>query len=243
MQFKHGWIYRPIEWVLQTIRPTNQLTSWPTDIVKPAPNVSDTKVKILDTAERMFATQGFAGTTMRNLVKAAGVNLAAVSYHFGSKEELHQAVIGRMASVITERQLAALQALDSAETEPSVEAILMAYIQPGFNYLLESEELRITRAQFMGRCRTEPMPIQERASEEFSVSHGCFLALLQRALPNQSEQELTWKLDMVVTMLIRALTETGRPNMLLRSASQQDAEHAVTELVKFAAAGIRAGSR
>lgn len=190
----------------------------------------------------MFATQGFAGTTLRNLVKEAGVNLAAVSYHFGSKEELHQAVIGRMASVITERQLGAIAVLEATETKPSVEAILTAYIQPGFNYLLEIEELRITRAQFMGRCRTEPMPIQERAMEEFSVSHGYFLELLQRTLPDQSMQELSWKLDMVVTMLIRALTETGRPGMLLRSASEEDVEHAVAELVKFAAAGIRADS-
>ena len=211
-------------------------------LVKSDSNAPDTKVKILDTAEQMFATQGFAGTTLRNLVKEAGVNLAAVSYHFGSKEELHAAVIGRMAQVITKRQLEALQTLEATETEPSLEAVLRAYIEPGMAYLLEVEELRITRAQFMGRCRTEPAPIQQRAAEKFSASHWQFLELLQRALPEQSEAELTWKLDMVVTMLIRALTETGREGMLLRSAAKADLEHAVDELVTFTAAGIRAGS-
>lgn len=213
--------------------------SKPSDTSRP----SDTKVKILDTAEQMFATQGFAGTTLRNLVKEAGVNLAAVSYHFGSKEELHAAVIGRMAEVITERQLEALQVLEANETEPSLEAVLRAYIEPGMAYLLEAEELRITRAQFMGRCRTEPAPVQQRAAEKFSVSHWQFLELLRLALPEQSEAELTWKLDMVVTMLIRALTETGREGMLLRSAAKADLEHAVDELVTFAAAGMRAGSK
>ena len=210
--------------------------------MKTASNHSDTKTQILNAAEQMFATHGFAGTTLRKLVQEAGVNLAAVSYHFGSKEELHGAVIGRMAKVITARQLEALQALEAEQTEPSLEAVLRAYIEPGMAYLLEAEELRITRAQFMGRCRTEPAPIQQRAAEEFSVSHHQFLALLGRSLPEQSEAELIWKLDMVVTMLIRALTETGRPGMLLRSASRTDLEQAVDKLVTFAAAGIRASS-
>lgn len=210
--------------------------------VTSAPKDSDTKSQILDTAEQMFATHGFAGTSLRNLVKQAGVNLAAVSYHFGSKEELYQAVIGRMAKVITERQLVALDQLDAGQGTPSIEEILTAYIEPGILYLLEIEDRRIIRAQFMGRCRTEPGSIQQRAREEFSISHWRFLAQLQQALPEQSEFDLNWKLDMVITMLIRALTETGRDNMLLRSASKADAEHAIRELVKFSAAGLRASS-
>jgi len=207
-----------------------------------AQNRSDTKTQILDSAERMFATQGFAGTTLRSLVQEAGVNLAAVNYHFGSKEELHTAVVGRMAKVIVERQLEAAELLKQKDAALSLEDVLRAYIEPGMAYLLESEELRVTRAQFMGRCRTEPAPLQQRAAEHFGRGHCQFLELLQRALPEQSEAELVWKLDMVVTMLIRALTEVGREGMLLRSAAPADLTEAIDKLVRFAAAGIRASS-
>jgi len=220
-------------------RPSHPLTV----SVKTASSSSNTQKQILDAAERLFATQGFAGTTLRNLVKEAGVNLAAVNYHFGSKEELHGAVMSRIAQVITQRQRQALIQLEELEKEPSVEAVIRAYIEPGMAYILEVEELRITRAQFMGRCRTEPAPLQQRASEEFGASHKQFLALLKRALPEQSEADLTWKLDIVVAMLVRTLTEIGRAGMLLRSGTQDDLDHAVSELVKFASNGIRAGSK
>ena len=54
-----------------------------------------TQKKILDAAEALFAQEGFHSTSLRMLTKKAGVNLAAVNYHFGSKEELIRAVIER----------------------------------------------------------------------------------------------------------------------------------------------------
>src|SRR3954453_20324524 len=56
---------------------------------------ADTKTRILDAAERLFVEHGFEATSLRSLTSAAGVNLAAVNYHFGSKEELFQAVLTR----------------------------------------------------------------------------------------------------------------------------------------------------
>ncbi len=208
----------------------------------PASTLSDTKIKILDTAERMFATCGFAGTTLRNLAREAGVNLAAVGYHFGSKEDLFQAVAGRIATTIMERQVQPLKALEMGEEAPSLETVLTAYIHPGIEFIFETKELMHTRAQFLARCRAEPALIQEHVTEKFSRANIIFFKLLKRAVPEQSEAELFWKLDMVVTMLIRTLTEIGKPQTLLRSNTKKDIEYAVNELVKFTAAGIRAGS-
>ena len=55
----------------------------------------DTKTRILDTAERLFAQKGFDAVSLRNIIASAKVNLAAVHYHFGSKQALVHAVIGR----------------------------------------------------------------------------------------------------------------------------------------------------
>ncbi|MDY7020508.1 MAG: TetR/AcrR family transcriptional regulator, partial [Cyanobacteriota bacterium] len=58
---------------------------------------NDTKEQILNAAERHFALFGFAGTSLRAVTREANVNLAAVHYHFGSKEELFKAVVRRVA--------------------------------------------------------------------------------------------------------------------------------------------------
>eukprot|EP01035_Chromulina_nebulosa_P048187 gene48187-65373_t len=47
-----------------------------------------TRTAIISAAERLYAERGFADVTMRDIVAAADVNLAAVNYHFGSKDEL-----------------------------------------------------------------------------------------------------------------------------------------------------------
>src|SRR5260221_12505051 len=56
---------------------------------------ADTKTRILDAAESLFMEHGFEATSLRSLTTAASVNLAAVNYHFGTKEELFQAVLTR----------------------------------------------------------------------------------------------------------------------------------------------------
>ena len=65
--------------------------------------MNDTKEKILDTAERLIGEQGYAATSLRHIIAQAGVNLAAVHYHFGSKEDLLDAVVARKAAPVNDR--------------------------------------------------------------------------------------------------------------------------------------------
>ncbi len=205
--------------------------------------VKNTKTQILDAAEKMFAANGFAGTTLRNLVKEAGVNLAAVSYHFGSKEELFRAVVARMAQPIVQCELEAADTLEAYSkqkgSQVTLEGVLTAFFQPPLKYLIQDEQLRVTRALFMGRCRSEPAPIQGIAAQEFEASVVRFLDLLQQAVPDQSREQLIWKLDLAITILVRTLTEVGQSGALLQGNSTADIETAVAELVRFTAAGIR----
>ena len=69
---------------------------------------SDTKTKILDAAERLFAQKGFDAVSLRNIVEAAKVNLAAVHYHFGSKQALLHAVVSRRLRPVNEERLSML---------------------------------------------------------------------------------------------------------------------------------------
>ena len=92
----------------------------------------DTKQKILDTAERLIGEQGYAATSLRNIISEAAVNLAAVHYHFGSKEDLLDEVICRKASTVNTKRL---ELLDRFEAEAGsapvpVEKVLAAFFDP-----------------------------------------------------------------------------------------------------------------
>src|SRR5579871_6634654 len=92
----------------------------------------DTKQKILDTAERLIADQGYAATSLRHIIGEAGVNLAAVHYHFGSKEDLLDELILRKAASVNAERVALLDRFEAeaGSTPVSVDKVLRAFFQP-----------------------------------------------------------------------------------------------------------------
>jgi len=204
-----------------------------------ASSTHETKEQIITVAERLFADNGFAGTTLRNVVSEARVNLAAVNYHFGSKEELFRAVVSRFARPVVEQELRLLSELKAGAELPSLEEILTVILKPSLEILSEDEGTRLVRARFMGRCRTEPEPIQSIANKEFAAATEAFLDLLQRVLPEQSRSQLGWKFDLVIAALIRVLTEAGQPYALLKSNHSEHIQETTQQLVRFLSPGMR----
>src|SRR2546423_1616319 len=99
----------------------------------------DTKQRILDVAEQQFAEQGFAGTSLRRIIAEAEVNLAAVHYHFHSKESLLEAVLMRRMAPLNEERLALLTSVEqgaSKEEGAALEDILSAFIGPPMRLIL-----------------------------------------------------------------------------------------------------------
>ncbi len=200
-----------------------------------------TPERILEHAERLFIERGFAATSLRALTAGAEVNLAAVHYHFGSKEGLFQAVIHRrMAPVNQERtkRLDELEARVSAATL-SVEEILDAFLAPVFSEDLSHELPSVAR--LMGRLHGEPLslvlPILRR---EFGALGRRFLNALARALPEVPLEELTWRFHLTIGAMIVAVT-FERPVIVLPEAPPPDEplQKLVERLVRYAAAGLR----
>ena len=202
-------------------------------------NFTDTQEQILNVAERLFAENGFAGTSLRSVIREADVNLSAVNYHFGSKEGLFRAVIARTAQPIVRGELAKLQQQQQKSQCLSVEAILEALLTPALEVVLSGKERSIDCARFMGRCRTEPDAVRDIADQEFRQSQEAFLDALGRSLPNMSRTELTWKLDLVIAVLQRVLTEAKKPGSLIQDDDPESIKNTVSKLVNFLAPGLR----
>src|SRR5688500_4112556 len=99
---------------------------------QPDPTSADTKTRILDAAELLFMEHGFEATSLRSLTTAASVNLAAVNYHFGTKEELFQAVLTRRLDPMNQERIELLERVEreAAGKPMSCEKILFAMLIP-----------------------------------------------------------------------------------------------------------------
>jgi AcrR family transcriptional regulator len=146
-----------------------------------------TKEKILDTAERLIASQGFAATSLRQIISEAQVNLAAVHYHFGSKEELLDQLILRKVTRVNQEREALLDTFErEAGGDPvTVDKILAAFFQP----MIEAGCRNPQFVRLMGRLIAEGL-IPSIAERHFQPTTTRFIAALGRALPNLSEGEL-----------------------------------------------------
>src|SRR5437660_10289796 len=113
----------------------------------------DTKDKLLETSELLFAQQGYAATSLRQIIAKAGVNLAAVHYHFGSKEDLLDQLVHRKADPVNRERLVRLDRLerDARGRPANAEDILLAFFMP-------TAEVAAANPQFvrvMGRIHSE----------------------------------------------------------------------------------------
>src|SRR5437879_1658789 len=92
----------------------------------------DTRERILQTAEKLFAEQGYAATSLRQIIGKAGVNVAAIHYHFGSKEDLLDELVHRKAEPVNRERLVRLDRVEAIANgrPPSVEEILAAFLTP-----------------------------------------------------------------------------------------------------------------
>ena len=104
---------------------------------------ADTRTQILDTAERLFAARGIDAVSIRTLVDEAEVNLAAVHYHFGNREELIRAVIKRRVAPMNAERLRRLDEIESASAgqSPQLPDVLRAFVAPVFELVDEHPHL------------------------------------------------------------------------------------------------------
>src|SRR5579871_2566826 len=117
--------------------------------------MTDTKERILNTAEKLFAEQGYSGTSLRSVIAEAGVNLAAVHYHFRSKEALLEAVFLRRAEPANLERIAMLDALEreTGNRPPEVERVIEAFVLPAFRAAHDPERGGPVFRRMMGRAK------------------------------------------------------------------------------------------
>jgi AcrR family transcriptional regulator len=206
---------------------------------------ADTKTRILDAAEHLFMEHGFEATSLRSLTSAASVNLAAVNYHFGSKEELFQAVLTRRLDPMNQERIVLLEKVErEAPGRPlSCEKILFAMLVPALKLARDERRGGKNFLRLLGRAYADPAPfIRHFLSARYAEMIGRYKEAFLRALPHLSRQELTWRLHFVMGALSYTLAGTDALKLFsqVTLTDRDNDELLLQRLAPFLVAGLKA---
>ena len=209
-----------------------------------APRPAVTKDKILDAAEALFMEHGFEATSLRSITTAATVNLAAVNYHFGSKEELFQAVLTRRLDPMNQERLDLLTRLehDAGPAPLPCDRILSAMFVPALRLARDPERGGKNFLRLLGRAYADPAPfIRKFLAEQYATIIARFKAAFGRALPDLPAKELSWRLHFIMGALSYTLAGTDALRLIaeLTPAETGNDEVLLQRLAPFFLAGLQ----
>ena len=197
-----------------------------------------TKDRILGAAEELFAQHGFGGTSLRQVTAHADVNIAAVNYHFGSKENLVNEVFRRRMDEMSEQRLAQLEA--AVKDHPGeLEPILAAFVEPA---LAMSQDRQGGGAfiRVIARAYAEKNDgLRKFLSEQYGHVLRAFGKAIGACVPELSKEQLYWRLDFVSGALTYAMADFGLIKRRHGVSETTHRERAARELIGFAAAGLK----
>jgi AcrR family transcriptional regulator len=202
-----------------------------------------TRTAILAAAERLYADRGFGDVTLRDIVAEANVNLAAVNYHFGSKDELIAELFVTRSMALNRDRLTQLKAAEEkGGGRADIADILRALVGPTLRGCLGPENQRSTPAQFMIRVSIEAVPAIRRIRNREIDHLRKFIAAMRRSLPDRGEVELYWGLHFALAMAQQTVRDSERLAKLSEGKCDVDDVEAVVErVVAVAVMGLTAG--
>jgi AcrR family transcriptional regulator len=202
---------------------------------------ASTPDRILRAAEQLFSKRGIDGVSLREIIAAAGVNSAALHYHFGSKAVLIEKLFALRAKSLAERRIALLDQVPlDADGRPVLEEVLKAFLGPALEASRTPDGMAFTLLRARMVFEGEEVK-REVLGKAFDHSSGLTLQALARALPGLSPTELHWRFHFLLGSMVYTTAHPGRIEILSGgSVDTSDTQVALEMLVRYTAAGFRA---
>ncbi len=201
----------------------------------------DTATRILDVSERLFVEHGFEGTSLRMITQQAEVNLAAVNYHFGSKDALFESVFMRRLAPLVAACLAELDRLEAKQEAAVVEDLVMAFIRPCLALSRDPSKGGALFVRLLSRTLVENHRLlRETISQQYSVFVHRFAKAFKEVLPWLGEEELAWRMHLAFGIMFNAFAGNDVLKIFVRSqvVTARDPDMIVKHLLPFVVAGL-----
>ena len=206
---------------------------------------SGSKRKLLDAAEVLFAEKGFEAVSVRDITQVAKTNVAAVNYHFGSRDGLLTLVMMRYMVPVTEERLARLESLEKKWSGKSIplEELIDALVRPLVGQVRKSDLSERLFYKLTGRIFAEQgNGLPPQIEDQFRQVAERFTRSFARTLPSVPAEDLAWRIHFVIGGMIHMLTHQ---EILFRvsggASGTPTMEATLSRFIRFAAAGLREG--
>ncbi|MCB1097687.1 MAG: TetR family transcriptional regulator [Verrucomicrobiae bacterium] len=203
-----------------------------------------TRFRLMDVAEELFAEQGFEAVSLRHITTAAGANLAAVHYHFGSKEGLIVAVLQRWLRPLNERRLKLLAKVlveaEGAGHLPDVNLIAEAFVRPPLELYRKSDHTKGVFFRLMGRCMLETREdISAVLLEEFREVVDSFSAAFRKSLPHLTPQDVTVRMMFMAGAMAHTILNIDKLAAFHgRKMAEPSTDKLIRQMVDFVGGGF-----
>lgn len=204
----------------------------------------DTRLRILDAAELLFTEHGFEATTLRQITGVAEVNLAAVNYHFGSKEALIREVFRRRLTWLNQQRLKELDRLEAEAGDAPVKPsrILEVFFGVALKMAADTEGGGRTFMRLLGRTYSKPSEfVRGFLAEEYAAVIARFKAALIKALPGVPGKEILWRFHFMLGAMSYAISGADALHIVAEGdLDDGDTEALYARLMSFMLGGLRA---
>ncbi|MEN8164853.1 MAG: CerR family C-terminal domain-containing protein [Acidobacteriota bacterium] len=202
---------------------------------------AETRERILHSAERLFAVQGFNATSIRDITAEADCNVAAVNYHFGGKDKLYIETFRRLLVDLRDRRITSMRRDMSAVSEPTLEYFLESFANAFLEPLVDGSRGRLLLLFFANEMTGNHLPEGLFLDEFIRPMVQVTTEGLEQTGPALDPQTARMCMMSIVGQLLHILK--GLPffsNPEGPSLVPPDLSDHVRHVVRFSAAGIRA---
>jgi len=203
---------------------------------------ADTKNRLLLAAEEIFAREGYRAASLRAITAAAGVNLAAVNYHYGSKRELLEAIFAhRLEAMNLARVHRLTQIRETARVAgrpPEARTLIAAFLEAALDDTRVGPGERHFMALVMRSSSDTDHTVQLAFTRFMQPTFEVLRSAMAEALPDLPAAELWWRLQFAIGAMIRVRHLALAPETGGDSAHQPSGTTVIRLLTDFVEAGL-----
>lgn len=207
-------------------------------------NASSTKSRLIEAAQSLLIEHGYEAMSLRQITSRAGANLAAVNYHFGSKESLIQELLSQRLDRLNQQRLQLLSACEQQYGGRAMDAsvVLSVLFVPALRLSRDSAGGPIF-LRLLGRVYSDPSPfIRDYLHEHYQPIFGRFFEAFARALPHLSRNELGMRLHFCLKAVSGVLADENMDELIAALCTGEPVSDSLvlTRLIAFIASMLTA---